>query len=83
MRYEYEVGDRVRCVSKDRNAPVGIVGTVIEVERRVFLSEAGVEVYDYVVKYDEGQNAKVDEYFPNGTPERREDIELFEEEDAA
>jgi hypothetical protein len=82
MRYEYKVGDRVRCVSKEKNAPVGIVGTVTKVlDSNSILKIFG---FDYMVKYDPGQNEEMDAHFPDGpVPEEWRGIELYDEEDAA
>jgi hypothetical protein len=71
------LGSRVRCSSPDRNAPVGIVGTVTDMYGPL---EAAMRGYDFIVKYDPGQNPKVDEFFPEGTPERHGHIELVEED---
>ncbi len=74
----YKVGDRVRCVSKDDNAPVGIVGTVTQVLDPQVAYFTG---FQYMVKYDPGQNEKVDLHFGSlGTPENDEDIELVTED---
>ena len=73
----YEVGDRVRCISIDEGAPVGIVGTVVEVRHQVINDfETGKPYeFDYVVKYDEGQSAMMDMLAPNGIAEAESDLE--------
>lgn len=74
----FSVGDRVRCVSPDLNAPVGIVGTVTSIEGKTIVISRGVEHFPYIVAWDKGQNVLIDILFPNGTPENDEGLELIE-----
>jgi hypothetical protein len=76
---KFEVGDRVRCVSDEESAPVGIVGTVTKVlQTGTILKSVG---FDYMVKYDPGQSEMLDRTFPGGVvPEEERGIELVEEE---
>ena len=75
---KFKVGDRVRCVSPDENAPVGIVGTVIGVQGKTVHHKDGTQDYfPYIVKYDRGQELMMDIVFPEGCPEDDEGIELL------
>lgn len=77
----YKVGDRVRNVSEDHNAPVGIVGTIVSTKgETVPVGDGEFEFFQYIVKYDEGQHGLVDLFFPDGAPENDEDLEPLEEE---
>lgn len=67
-----EVGDRVRCISPEYDAPRGIVGTIVEIGRTPL--HLMMKAY-WLVKWDEGQNDRVDEMFPEGTWEGPGQIE--------
>ncbi len=72
----FKVGDRVKCVSKMSNAPVGIVGTVVEAypENSIqYLMGA-----QYRVQWDYGQDAGVDEFPDSTTPEWDGELELLD-----
>lgn len=75
----FRVGDRVRCISKDFNAPVGIVGTVVSTEGAIVRHQHETEFFPYIVKWDTGQNHLVDLLFPNGAPELEDGMELIGE----
>jgi hypothetical protein len=69
MTYQYAVGDRVRCISREHDAPTGIVGTVI--------ATPNGDLFWYLVRWDPGQSVMMDVIFPDGvTPEGPDEIEL-------
>lgn len=73
---KFKVGDRVRLISEDVGAPVGLLGTVVSVEGRIVpYRDDTFEFFPYVVKYDRGQHPLVDLLFPDGTPEHEEGLE--------